>query len=269
MSLLQKPIVSTVDGVVDPVAPAASARPPTGLMPGGGLGEAAAGSPTPPTNDMLMSRKSSAAIYLLSSVFCLLCFTGCATEYIEIDRAAPPYFRASNFFVAPETTQVMPKRVLVLPCYGSVAVSTLGDLNQVLAQELAKVKLFEVIPPTRVKIANRRNDQEFNLQEASLWAREVGADGLLITHVTSCRPHRPLVLSVAMKLWNIPKETAVWSVDETLDSQLTPVANGARNYYLSELRVAYPTRRSDQILESPRMFFQYAFSALLSTLPHK
>ncbi len=238
-------------------------------MAGQGSQETGARIQNPGANIQNPQSKHCLLLTAYCSLFSLL-LAGCATtEYIEIDRAVPPYFHASNFFVAPEASQAMPKRVLVLPCYGSVAVATLGDLNQILVQELAKVKLFEVLPPTQVKIANRRSDQEFNLQEAGLGAREVGADGVLLTHVTSCRPHRPLVLGVAMKLWNIPKETAVWAVDETLDSQLTPVANGARNYYLSELRAAYPTRRSDQILESPRMFFQYAFSELLNTLPHK
>jgi hypothetical protein len=105
------------------------------------------------------------------------------------------------------------------------------------------------------------------MAEAQAWADQAGADGILACNVTSLQPHRPLILGTVLKLWSIPKQTTVWSVDETLDSQLTIVANGARNYYLTQLRVSYPTRRSEQILESPNLFFQYAFSELLLTLP--
>ncbi len=206
--------------------------------------------------------------FLLPALTVALLFSGCAsTEYVEVDRTIPPYFHPRNFHVHPEGRAAMPRRVLVLPSFGKGEITTLRDIDDMLVQELAKVNVFEVVLPSRADVVSRRNEQEFTLEEALPWAEKEGADGILVCRVNSCSPHRPLILGTALKLWNIPKKTTVWAADETLDSQLTIVANGARNYYLSEFRQSYPNRRSEAILESPRMFFQYAFSEILSTLP--
>jgi hypothetical protein len=198
----------------------------------------------------------------------VLCCSGClTTERVEVDRTVPPYFKAENTYLAAQGRDAIPRRVLVLPATGRGTAKALRDLDKVLVQELAKANAFEVLLPDSDKVRNRRTDDEFTLQEAEVWAREVGADGILTCQVTSLQSHRPIVLGTALKLWNIPLRSTVWVVDETLDSQLTPVANGARNYYLSNFRVNYPGRRSEQILESPSMFYQYAFAELLSTLP--
>ncbi|MDD2709542.1 MAG: hypothetical protein PHV34_16270 [Verrucomicrobiae bacterium] len=205
----------------------------------------------------------------LVSLTCLLVLTGCATtEYIEIDRTVPPYFQPTNVYHDPQAGDSRPKRVLVLPCHGNAGTPLiLKDLNEILMQELTKANFFEAIPLSTKIAMNRRRDQDYDLVSALGWAKDAGADGILICRVTSCQASKPLVLGVSMKLWSIPREANVWSVDETLDSQLTPVANGARNYYLTNLRANYPSRRSENILDSPRMFFQYAFAELFSTLP--
>lgn len=198
-------------------------------------------------------------------------FSGCiaSTQYIEIDRVVPPFFHAKNVYVDPKRYQAMPHKVLILPCTGRAHVATLRDLDGLLIQELTKVNLFEVVPPLEEKAKSRRSSQEFSMTEVQVWAEQVGADGIMVCHVSSIQPYRPLLLGTSLKLWSIPKQAAVWAVDETFDSQLTTIANGARNYYLSNFRVSYPNRRSDQILESPNMFFQYAFAELFSTLPSK
>ncbi|MBI4025642.1 MAG: hypothetical protein HY360_11730 [Verrucomicrobia bacterium] len=201
-----------------------------------------------------------------TTVAALVFLSGCATEYIEIDRTVPPYYRARNFYLDAEAESKMPNRVLVLPCFGNASVSTLRLLDEVLAQELGKLTFFEVVPAPPEKTMNRRGQQEFTLNEAQAWAQAAGASGILQCRVTSCNPYRPLALGVSMKLWGVSPETTVWAVEETADSQLTLVANGARDYYLSNFRASYPTRRSEQILESPRMFFQYAFHEFLATL---
>jgi hypothetical protein len=193
--------------------------------------------------------------------------TGCTTEYIEIDRTVPPYYHARNVYRNTTTPNPFPQRVLVLPCYGVGTPASLRDLNEALVQEAVKANLFEVIPPPGTLTKNRRRSQEYDLVEAQTAAKEFGADGILICRVTSCQPYKPLTLGVAVKLWNIPKETTAWAVDENFDSSLTTVANGARNYYLTKLRVNYPNRRSEQILDSPQLFFQYVFAEIFSTLP--
>ncbi len=204
---------------------------------------------------------------LIPAVTALL-ICGCvSTEYIEVDRTMPPYFHPKNFRVSSEGRDALPRRVMVLPSFGKADVMTLRDIDELLVQELTKANAFEVVLPSRADVQPRRNEEEFTLEEALPWAAKEGADGILICRITSCSPHRPLLLGTAMKLWNIPKQTMPWAIDETLDSQLTLVANGARNYYLSEFRAAYPNRRSESILESPRMFFQYVFSELFTTLP--
>jgi hypothetical protein len=202
-------------------------------------------------------------LFLVGTLF----LAGCSTEYIEIDRTVPPYFHARNVFHAENIS--MPHRVLVLPTWGKASVSTLRDLDPILIQEVAKINLFEVATSSKENTVNRRPEQDFTLEEARAWARQKGADGILMCQVTSSNPYRPTSLGVKLRLWSVHDETTVWAVDETLDSQLTTVANGARNYYLTTLRSSYPTRRSEQILESPRLFYQYVFAELLSSLPEK
>jgi len=199
-------------------------------------------------------------------VLCLF-FTGCAADYIEIDRTVPPYFHAQNVFLDARGRDAIPRRILVLPSSGSATTYSLRQLDGILVQELTKANVAEIVPPLRFDSQNRRPDQEFTLEEARLWAQKAGADGVLLCRVTSCRPSRPLSVGVNLRIWNIPQSLTAWSVDETLDSQLTVVANGARNYYLSNFRASYPTRRSEHILESPSMFYHYVFSELFSTLP--
>ena len=197
----------------------------------------------------------------------LFLLSGCTTDYIEVDRTVPPYFHTKNVFQHAEGLDAIPHRVLVLPSWGDAPTVTLRQLDEILVQELGKVNVAEVVLPPREKIASRRSNQEFNLEEAKTWAEQAGAQGVLTCRVIVCKPHRPTSLGVALRLWNVPKDATVWAVDETLDSQLTIVANGARNYYLTNFRAQYPTRRSETILESPNMFFQYVFAELLSTLP--
>lgn len=203
------------------------------------------------------------------SILIALFVAGCATEYVEIDRTIPPYYHAQNVFHDPQTRAALPRAVIALPCSGRVAPQTLRELDGILVQELAKVNLFEVKKPSADKVRSRRSEQDFTMEEAKAWAGETGADGIMICKVTSCSASKPLVLGVSLQLWSLNKEANVWAVDETLDSQMTLVANGARNYYLTNFRANYPTRRSEQILDSPHMFFQYAFAELFSTISPK
>jgi hypothetical protein len=196
-----------------------------------------------------------------------LLLAGCAADYVEIDRTVPPYFQPNNYFVHNQGRDALPRRILVLPCTGNATTTILRELDQAVVQELAKANIAEIIPPPQDKALHRRPSQEFSLQEAKIWAEQAGADGLLICRITSSRPHKPMVVGASVRIWNIPMETVVWSVDEMLDSQITTVANGARNYYLLNFREKYPVRRSEHILESPNMFYEYVFYELFSTIP--
>jgi hypothetical protein len=196
-----------------------------------------------------------------------LFFTGCAADYVEIDRTVPPYFHAQNVFIDTHGRDAMPRRILVLPAWGNTQLPVLRQLDTILVQELTKANIAEVIPPLRVETQNRRPQQEFTIDEARYWAQQTGADGVMLCRVSSCSPHKPLSLGVNLRIWNFPQSLTAWSVDETLDSQLTTVANGARNYYLSNFREPFPTRKSEHILQSPNMFFQYCFAEIFSTLP--
>jgi len=217
------------------------------------------------------ARRPSRAVcqHLLSSAAAVVLLSGCAADYVDIDRTLPPYFHAQNVFIHTEGLDAMPRRILVLPCWGDAPAKTLRDIDEVLWQEFGKANVAELVVPPRESTINRRSEQEFTLDEARKWAHKAGAEGVLTCRVTSCSPHRPIALGVALRIWSLPKDTTVWAVDETLDSQLTLVANGARNYYLTEFRAPYPARRSEAILESPRMFFQYVFAELFITLPGK
>lgn len=202
----------------------------------------------------------------LLSIVCLF-LAGCAADYVEIDRTVPPYFHAKNYYIDTHGRDALPRRILVLPSYGNSTADTLKVLDSCLVQELTKANIAEVIPPLKFESMNRRPHQEFTLEEAKNLALQAGADGVLICRVTSCRPSKPISLGVNIRIWNIPQNLTAWSVDETLDSQLTTVANAARNYYLSNFRAAYPARKSQYILDSPNMFFQYCYYELFSTLP--
>jgi hypothetical protein len=197
-----------------------------------------------------------------------LVLTGC-TEYVEIDRTVPPYFEPSNVHIHPEGWAVMPRRVLILPSWGKAANVTLKELDPIIAQEAGKLNAFEVIPIPPTQAMNYRSDQDFTLDEGRALAKKYAADGILLCRVTSSQPHRPIVLGVGLRLWNVPLDTTVWAVDEVLDSQMTLVANGAREYYLTKFRDSYPGRRSEKILESPDLFYQYVFYKLFSTFPSK
>lgn len=196
-------------------------------------------------------------------VWCL----GCTTERVEMDIALPPYFEAKNVYRDEAGAASIPKRVLVLPCYGTATMPVLQQLSEALVQSCGKVTAFKVIMPPKEKVTNVRAYRELSLAEAKAWAKEVGADGILTCRIHACQMIRPLSLGAALSLWNIDKNAVVWSVDETMDTQMTPVASGARYYYLSEFRMSYPNRQSDQILDSPQLFFKYAFAELLKTLP--
>ena len=196
----------------------------------------------------------------------LACF-GCTTERIEMDMAPPPYFRASNVYVDAGGAGSLPKRVLVLPCYGAASMPDLKELSELLVEGCGKVNAFRVIMPPKEKVTNVRVYRELSLDEARAWAREVGADGILTCRIHACQKIKPLSLGAALNLWSMERNANVWSVDETLDTQLKTVANGARHYYLSEFRRSYPNRQSEQILDSPQLFFKYAFSELLKTVP--
>jgi hypothetical protein len=209
-------------------------------------------------------KKLSASLFAMAG--CLLIF-GCATEYIEVDRTLPPYYEPTNFQMDAEGFSALPRRVLVLPSWGRAPTVTLRELDEILQQELGKVNSFEIVQLPSSKIVSRRSEQDFTLSEAEELAQQAGTDGVLTCRITQNQPYKPMTIGMVMRLWNIPKRKVVWAVDETLDSRLTLVANGARNYYLTSLRAVYPARRSEHILESPRLFYQYALAEMVSTLP--
>ena len=199
---------------------------------------------------------------------------GCATSPLH-DQVYGTGYTPTNYFRAAPTLAPSIKRVAVLPL--TVAPGTPDEaretLEPVLQAQLARSGMVEwsFVPPDSLRRITGRaswsaddplpNDFLEKIQE------KYGCQAVLFSHLARYRPFRPVALGWRFKLVDCSEARIWWAADEVFDSGVAAVAASARRYYQAEIRPRAVHEDSKMILESPRLFSQYAVQNLLDTLP--
>jgi hypothetical protein len=169
------------------------------------------------------------------------------------------------------------RRLAVLPLSvpGGDATIDAGreSLEPLLKLELQKSQAFELIFVTQADL--KRWTGQRNWTSAETLPRELfdqlrasfACDGVLFCQLTQYRPYKPLTVGWRLQLVDAREPRTWWSVDEVFDSTRTPVADGARRYYLEHFKDGTPATDSRFILNTPERFAQYTLDALFATLP--
>jgi len=198
--------------------------------------------------------------------------SGCQTQRRQFKEAvrqnAYPSFETTNYTLAPIPCCI--QRVAVLPLSSSEQLEErdLVSLDQILARELRKTTLFEVISINRDQLESLGGirqlspKQPMSVELYEKLTHQLGADAVLYSELSAYHPYRPLCMGLSVQLIDSDSQKTVWAFDHVFDSAALPVQLGATRYAESLQATTYPFNEKATILLSPRLFFQYvAFEA--------
>jgi hypothetical protein len=94
-----------------------------------------------------------------------------------------------------------------------------------------------------------------------------GCDAVLFCRLSQYRPYPPMAVGWDLKLVDVNSHTLLWAVDQVLDAGEPAVARSARGYYDKAIHVPPPKGDPSSVLQSPRLFGQYAAAVAVETIP--
>ena len=205
--------------------------------------------------------------YTLFALCVAIALAGCQTQGRKVkqfyEESICPSYEPTNFSKAPVPCEML--RIAVLPIMlDNTPDKDLAALNTMLVSELSKTRLFEVISISPDMLSCWFGTRQLSPEDplpSDFWTtiiNQTGADGVLLTELTTYMPYTPIVIGLRMKLISTCSKECIWVFDDSFDSGLKPVAYGAQRYARSCVHTTYPFDESDTILLSPRIFFGYA-----------
>ena len=202
---------------------------------------------------------------------------GCSALPASTRRTLATSYKPTNVSLRQSALPESIRRVAVLPLPQSRE-----DVNQaagasllqpVLIAELAKRKLFEVIPVSPETLRGFAADNSWAAEGAlppDLFERLgqlTGCDAVLFASLTVYRPYPPLQTGWRVRLVDCREHQTWWAVDEVFDAGSESVAAAAERYAKTELSLPNPLLADTGVLHSPLRFGQYAANAVAQTLP--
>lgn len=202
--------------------------------------------------------------------------SGCKTATLS-DPVTGVGYRPQNYYRSLGNLPVNIRRVVVLPMTcneGSTDLDYGRDLlENVVVEELAKTKKFEVITVTPEQLRVWTGKTSWKAEEilpADIFKKIRSAtecDAVLFCRVTQYRAYPPLTVGFSFKLVEAASAEFVWAADEVFDSSEPSVVNSARRYQLTREQLPASLSDSRSILNSPGGFGRYAASSVFQTLP--
>jgi hypothetical protein len=201
-------------------------------------------------------------------------FSACS-ELPHRDAAkAGPFFTPSNVTVSSPLPATM-RRVAVLPASGNrqITEESLERISEAVRTELNRTGRFEVVPVSRLDL--RRLVGALTIESTQPLPPELlekiksmfGADGVLLTDVTSFSAYPPLELGLRMKLADLSDGKIIWASDNIFSAADPAVANSARRHVLKLGTDRGPGDLSHTVLQNPSRFAAYAAAATFEMLP--
>lgn len=212
----------------------------------------------------------------LSALTLLVLVGGCKTATLA-DPVTGANYRPQNFYRSLGSLPVNIRRVAVLPVTCSDGSSDLDYgrdlLENVITEELAKTKKFEVITVTPEQLRVWTGRTSWKAEETlpadifTVLKHALDCDAVLFGRVTQYRAYPPLTVGFSFKLVEVGSAEFVWAADEVFDSSEPSVVNSARRYQLSREQLPATLADSRSILNSPGGFGRYAANSVFQTLP--
>ena len=214
---------------------------------------------------------------LCSAALLAALVSGCAVMPASMRRSLATPYKPTNVAVLQPTIPQTIRRVAVLPlpqsreAYNQAAGANL--LQPVLLAELAKRKLFEVVPVSAETLQRLTSGRGWSVDAAlppDFFERLRGltdCDAVVFASLTVFRPYPPLQTGWKIRLVDCREHQTWWAVDEVFDAGSESVAAAAEGYARSELSLPNPLLADTGVLQSPLRFGQYAANAVARTLP--
>ncbi|HVY70975.1 MAG TPA: hypothetical protein VHH73_13670 [Verrucomicrobiae bacterium] len=207
----------------------------------------------------------------------VLWLAGCGTVIQTPDIVMGDSFRPVNFHRGADQLPPQIRRVALLPlaatALGGGTDTGMETLQPVLASELGKTRLFEVVPISSEQLRRWTGKETWTAEEPlprnflERVRTDSGCDAVMFARLTVYHPYPPPALGWSIKLVDGVDGRVWWSIDEVFDAAEPTVTNGARRYSQQHLQQHSAAPDSRAILQSPSRFGQYTLSTAFSTLP--
>jgi hypothetical protein len=208
----------------------------------------------------------------------MLVLTGCGTLPMG-DTVRGPVYAPANVHRSVELLPITMRRVALLPAtarIGEVEASGADAVSGLLLAELQRQHRLEVFHVNHADLArwSGRRDWAVSDQLPADFLESVrkhtGAEAVLFPEITTYRAYPPLAIGLRMTLVEVQSARVLWAVDDLLDAGNPQVSNGARQFYLDQMKGGSETPFDSQsVLDSPRRFSRYVIATLLGTMPDR
>jgi hypothetical protein len=211
-------------------------------------------------------------VRLLTVLGLVLLAGGCASIDSQIEDLGPVYKPTNTR--GPAVWPAAIRRVAILPAHdtsGRLPTTFINAYDTTWRRTLDRSQRAEFIGLSRAQIALWTSHETYAAsallppQLLSRIGRETDAQAVLFLDLNNCTPYPPLALSFRARLVDILTGETVWMADEQFDAASNPTARSARIY-----AKAHASGRKDMtsgILQSPKLFSEYAFQAVAELLP--
>lgn len=208
----------------------------------------------------------------------MLVLTGCAVLPAG-DTVKGSVYVPANVHRSVDRLPVTVRRVALLPPasrVGRAETSGAEAISGILLAELQRQHRLEVIHVNHADMARWSGRRNWTTADAlpsgflESIRTHTGAESVLFPEVTTYRAYPPLAIGLRLSLVEVQSGRVLWAVDDLLDAGNPEVSNGARQFYLQEMKGGNETPfDSHSVLDSPRRFSRYVIATLLGTMPDR
>lgn len=207
---------------------------------------------------------------------CLL-LAGCGVVPASVRRTLATPYQPENVYLRQPVLPEGIRRVAVLPIpedrRNTEQKAGAELLEPILAAELAKRKIFEIIrlSPEEAAAASQGSSWEASVPLPNDFferiSQETGCDAVLFASLTVFDAYPPLRTGWKLRLVDCQRHLTWWAVDETFDAGANSVAAAAEAFARTDLNEPNPLLTDTGVLHSPARFGQYTANAVARTLP--
>ncbi len=167
-------------------------------------------------------------------------------------------------------------RVAALPVHFSQFNPYTDDyLDITFNEELVRHNLFEIIPVSRKQLRSWFQSPQIESTEIlpaqffEIIQEKTGAQGVILTDLTSFKPYQPITMNVRSKLIDISSGEIVWAADDIFDGGEPAIHREADRFHVKTNQNGTPGQLDQSYLYSPRRFSKFVAYNLFVTLPKR
>jgi hypothetical protein len=224
----------------------------------------------------MTSIPSSSFAKLLTLVLGILTVTGCSTTRPNTAGHASNVSIDNSFSLFEKIPQHV-RRVALLPITHEVdnwhASASMPHVAPLLRTELRKLNRFETVAITQEQLTTwtgQKGIQASDILPLEILIhlqRDLGCDAVLLAHLQSYHPYKPLVVGWKFHLVDLRLQSVLWAADETYDASDESIVERAKYYSKKTYKLVRGANDSERILLSPQHFNQFTLASILGSLP--